>query len=67
MNNKCSFDGYCLKKGIYKTTVLCSKENKEYIGSTGVSFKVIYNQHKYRSIAWVMIKVTRQHYWSFAK
>ena len=47
MKNKCPFDGHCLKKGIYKATVLCSKGNKEYIGSTGVSFKVRYNQHKY--------------------
>ena len=46
VNNKCPFDGYCLKKGIYKATVLCSKSNKEYIGSTGVSFKVRFNQHK---------------------
>ena len=36
-----------MKKGISKATVLCSKGNKKYIGSTGVSFKVRYNQHKY--------------------
>ena len=39
----CPFNGECLLKGIYKATVM----NKEYIGSTGVSFKTRWQQHKY--------------------
>ena len=44
---KCPFDGYCLQKGIYKATIHCPKGNKEYVGSTGVSFKSSFSQHKY--------------------
>ena len=43
---KCPFNGECLHKGIYKTTIFCKNGYKEYIGSTGVTFKSRYNQHK---------------------
>ena len=39
----CPFKGECLLKGIYKASI----RNKEYIGSTGVSFKKRWQQHKY--------------------
>ena len=42
---KCPFNGECLSKGIYKATIYCKNGYKEYIGSTGVSFKSRYNQH----------------------
>ena len=36
---KCPFDGYFLPKCIYKATIYSPKGNKEYVESTGVSFK----------------------------
>ena len=45
--NNFPFNGHCLSKGIYKATVYWYKGNKEYVGSTGVSFKTRYNQHKF--------------------
>ena len=44
---KCPFDRYCLKKGIYKAAIYYPKGSKEYVGSTGVSFKSRYNKHEY--------------------
>ena len=44
---KCPLNGYCLEKGIYKAIIHCPKGNKDYVGSTGVSFKSSFNQHKY--------------------
>ena len=37
------FNGECLQKGVYKAKV----RDKEHIGSTGTSFKTIWQQHKY--------------------
>ena len=45
--SKCPFNGECLNKGIYKATICYKNGYKEYIGSTGVSFKSRFNQHKY--------------------
>ena len=44
---KCTFNGHCLAKGTYKATICCPKGNKEYVGSTGTSFKSRFNQHKH--------------------
>ena len=43
----CPFNGECLSKGVYKATIINGNETKEYFGSTGVSFKKRYTQHKY--------------------
>ena len=43
----CPFNGECLYKGVYKATILNGNETKEYYGSTGVSFKKRYTQHKH--------------------
>ena len=45
--NSCQFNGHCLSNDIYKATICCCNGNKEYVGSTGVSFKTRFNQHKY--------------------
>ena len=39
----CPFNGKCLLKGVYKAKV----RDKEYIGSTGTSFKTRWQQHKH--------------------
>ena len=39
----CPFNGKCLLKGAYKAKV----RDKEYIGSTGTSFKTRWQQHKH--------------------
>ena len=43
----CPFDGECLYKGVYKTTILTRNETKEYYCFTGVSFEKIYTQQKH--------------------
>ena len=42
----CLFNGECLFKGVYKAKV----RDKEYIGSTGNSFKTRWQQHKHSII-----------------
>ena len=44
-NTICPFNKKCLLKGVYKETITKSNETKEYIGSTGVSFKTRFNQN----------------------
>ena len=61
--NSRSFNGKFLLKGIYKETVCLDKGDKEYMGLTGVSFKIRYNQHSY-SIKNELIKASRLHYQS---
>ena len=38
---------YCVEKGIYKATKYSLKGNKEFVRSTGISFKSRFNQHQY--------------------
>ena len=42
----CHFNGDCLLKGVYKTIIRNGNKTKEYINSTGVSFKARYTQHR---------------------
>ena len=49
MNTICLFNRKCLLKGVYKATITKGNETKEYIGSTGVSFKTRFNQHIHSS------------------
>ena len=44
--NACPFNGECLLKNVYRATILNGNETKLYIGSTEVSFKARYTQHK---------------------
>ena len=44
-NAVCPFNRKCLPKGVYKAPITKGNETKEYIGSTGVSFKTRFNQH----------------------
>ena len=41
----CPFNRTCLLKGGYKARITKGNEIKEYIGSTGVSFKSRFNQY----------------------
>ena len=43
----CPFNKYCVEKGSYKATKYSLKGNKEFVRSTGISFKSTFNQHKY--------------------
>ena len=43
----CPFNGEYFYKGVYKATVINGNDTREYYGSTGVSFKKRYTQHKH--------------------
>ena len=45
--NKCMVDGNCLLTNfIYRATVKTSEKSKQYVGSSGLSFKSRYTRHK---------------------
>ena len=45
--DKCMVDGNCLLTNvIYRATVITSEKSKQYVGSSGLSFKSIYKWHK---------------------
>ena len=43
----CHFNGECLFKGVYKATTINGNETNKYYGSTEVSLKKRYTQHKH--------------------
>ena len=44
---KCVVDGKCLLQNlIYKATVKTSEDTKQYVGSSGLTFKSRYTSHK---------------------
>ena len=45
--DKCMVDGYSLLTNVvYRATVITLEESKQYVGSSGLSFKSRYTQHK---------------------
>ena len=45
--DKCMVDGNCLLTNvIYRATVVTSEKSKQYVGSSGLSFKSRYTRHK---------------------